>query len=201
MAKADGKKFGKSEKGNIWLDPEMTSPYAFYQFWLKASNDDLPMFLKYFSFKSREEIEALIDQAKDDPQAVTAILSEELTVRIHGQEAFENAKNVSQVIFNKKLDNASLKAMNLSTLAMVGREIPSFKVSGSESSLVKLLSQESQIFSSVGEYKRAIKNNALSLNKVKVKDPDLSIDSSEYIQGKYLMIENGKKNKFLLETT
>ena len=128
LTKADGKKFGKSEKGNIWLDPKKTSPYEFYQFWLKASNDDLPTYLKYFSFKSRAEIENLIAQAEENPQAVTAILAEELTTRVHSAEAFEAAKNVSQVIFNKKLDNASLREMNTATLEMVSQEIPSYQI-------------------------------------------------------------------------
>ena len=139
LAKADGKKFGKSEKGNIWLDPELTSPYQFYQFWLKASNEDLPLFLKYFSLKTREEIESLIVQAKDDPQSVASILAEELTSRIHGANAYENAKNVSQVIFNKKLDNATLNSMNEDTLVMVSKEIPSYEVEKNESDLSKLL--------------------------------------------------------------
>jgi len=198
LAKSDGKKFGKSEKGNIWLDPELTSPYQFYQFWLKASNEDLPMYLKYFSFKSRDEIETLIEKAKEDPQSVTAVLSEELTTRIHSKEACENAKNVSQVIFNKKLDNTSLKAMNQETLEMVGKEIPSYEIPSSETSLSKLLSQESEIFSSVSEYRRAIKGNALALNKVKITDPETEVSDSNFLHGKYLMIENGKKNKFLL---
>ncbi len=198
LTKSDGKKFGKSEKGNIWLDPEKTSPYEFYQFWLKASNDDLPTYLKYFSFKSREEIESLIQQAKEDPQSVTSILAEELTTRVHSAEAFEAAKNVSQVIFNKKLDNASLREMNTATLEMVSQEISSFRVGGSENSLDKLLSQECSIFSSVSEFRRAIKGNALAINKIKITDHEATIQPSDYIHGKYLMVENGKKNKYLL---
>lgn len=198
LAKADGKKFGKSEQGNIWLDPNMTSPYQFYQFWLKASNDDLPMFLKYFSLKPREEIEALIAQAQEDPQAVTSILSEELTTRIHGAEAFENAKNVSQVIFNKKLDNASLQAMNPETLEMVSKEVPSFKLGTKESDLSKVLCQDSEVFASVSEFRRAIKGNALSVNKIKITSHEHSLAEADFIHGKYLMVENGKKNKFML---
>ncbi len=198
LAKSDGKKFGKSEKGNIWLDPEMTSPYAFYQFWLKANNEDLPMFLKYFSFKTREEIEALIEQAQEDPQSVTAILAEELTSRVHSPAACENAKNVSQVIFNKKLDNASLKAMNADTLEMVSKEIPSFTISEPIDDLAQILTKDTDIFSSVSEYRRAIKGNALSVNKNKISDHEAQITASEYIHDKYLMIENGKKNKFLI---
>ncbi len=198
LAKADGKKFGKSEQGNIWLDPNMTSPYQFYQFWLKASNEDLPMFLKYFSLKSRETIEALITQAQEDPQAVTSILSEELTKRIHGDEAFENAKNVSQVIFNKKLDNVALKAMNPETLEMVSKEVPSFELASKETDLSKVLCQDSEVFTSVSEYRRAIKGNALSVNKNKVASHEHNLTEADFIHGKYLMVENGKKNKFML---
>ena len=198
LTKADGKKFGKSEKGNIWLDPKKTSPYEFYQFWLKASNDDLPTYLKYFSFKSRAEIENLIAQAEENPQAVTATLAEELTTRVHSAEAFEAAKNVSQVIFNKKLDNASLREMNTATLEMVSQEIPSYQIGNSENSLDKLLSQECSIFSSVSEFRRAIKGNALAVNKIKITDHEATIQPSDYIHGKYLMVENGKRNKYLL---
>lgn len=198
LAKSDGKKFGKSEQGNIWLDAEMTSPYQFYQFWLKASNEDLPMFLKYFSLKSREEIEALVDQAKEDPQAVTSILSEELTTRIHGSEAFENAKNVSQVIFNKKLDNTTLLAMNQETLEMVSKEVPSFELSSRETDLSKVLCQDSEVFGSVSEFRRAIKGNALSVNKIKVTSYEHQLNVADFIHDKFLMVENGKKNKFML---
>ena len=158
------------------------------------------MFLKYFSLKSREEIEALIEKAKEDPQAVSSILSEELTTRIHGATAFENAKNVSQVIFNKKLDNKTLQTMNKETLVMVSNEIPAFDIASKETNLSKVLCQESEVFSSVSEFRRAVKGNSLSVNKIKITSHEHLFNLEDYIHGKYLMIEKGKKNKYILRS-
>lgn len=201
LAKSDGKKFGKSEKGNIWLDPNMTSPYQFYQFWINAADDDLSTFLRYFSLKSRAEIEALEAQAKEDPRAVKAILGEELTRRIHG-DSFETVKEVSEIIFNKKLDTTTLKAMKAEALEMVSKEIPAHKIDVSKViggiPLQTLLTELSPIFSSLSEYRRAIKGNAVSLNKEKVSDAELSVGVDDLLQGGYVLVENGKKNKYML---
>lgn len=205
LAKSDGKKFGKSEEGNIWLSPELTSPYKFYQFWLNADDADLSMFLRYFSLKSRKEIIALENQAVEDPRAVKAILADELTERIHGHEASRTVKEVSEIMFNKKLDKETLKKINTVSLEMVSQEIPSFEISKSELnaslSLQKLLTELSSIFSSVSEYRRAIKGNAVSLNKVKITDQAAQVAADDLLQSQYMMIENGKKNKYLLKFT
>ncbi|HHJ50672.1 MAG TPA: tyrosine--tRNA ligase, partial [Phaeodactylibacter sp.] len=111
LTKADGKKFGKSEKGNIWLDPALTSPYQFFQFWINADDRDLPKYLRYFSLKSREEIEALEQEHRDNPRAIKAVLAEELTSRIHGEEAFRAAQSVSALLFNHRLKREELLQM------------------------------------------------------------------------------------------
>lgn len=202
LAKSDGKKFGKSEEGNIWLSAELTSPYKFYQFWLNADDADLSMFLRYFSLKTREEILALETQAQDDPRAVKAILADELTERIHGADACKTVKDVSQIMFNKKLDSESLKKINAHSLEMVSKEIPSFEIGKAtldeKLTLQNLLTEHASVFSSVSEFKRAVKGNALALNKVKIGDQDATVSGDDLLQSEYLMIENGKKNKYLL---
>jgi len=201
LAKSDGTKFGKSEQGNIWLDPSMTSPYQFYQFWLNAADNDISMFLRYFSLKSRAEIEALEAQANEDPRAVKAILGEELTRRIHG-DAFDTVKEVSEILFNKKLDSTRLKAMQPAALRMVSAEIPAHKVDVQQIkdgiSLSKLLTELSPVFSSVSEFKRAVKGNAVSVNKQKITDAEYGLNADDLLQDGFVLVENGKKNKYML---
>ncbi|NNF22352.1 MAG: tyrosine--tRNA ligase [Saprospiraceae bacterium] len=202
LKKADGKKFGKSEQGNLWLDPEMTSPYQFYQFWINADDADLPAFTRYFTLKSRQEIEEMEADLADDPRARKKILAEELTMRIHSESAYQSVKDVSEILFNKKLTTDSLKSMNPESLKMVLNEIPSFKISkdllSGEIKLESLLTEHSSIFSSLSEFRRAVKGNAVSVNKEKLSDAGISLSGNDLIHDEYIMIENGKKNKFLL---
>ena len=111
LTKADGKKFGKSEHGNIWLDPEMTSPYQFYQFWINADDADVSTFFRYFSLRSREEIESLEAQHANNPRELKRLLAEEITIRVHSREACDSAKDVSEILFNKKANPETLKNM------------------------------------------------------------------------------------------
>jgi tyrosyl-tRNA synthetase len=205
LTKSDGKKFGKSEKGNIWLDPKITSPYQFYQFWINAADADIDMFIKYFSFKSREEILSIINDLKDDPRQRKAILAEEITKRIHSDEAFNAVSEVSEIIFNRKLDNASLKSMSAQSLEMVSKEIPSFELDknllSSDLRMDQLLTEHTGIFNSLSEFRRAVKGNAVSLNKNKVADQDKLLKSEDLIGGDFMFIENGKKNKFIIRYT
>ncbi len=203
LTKSDGKKFGKSEQGNVWLDPNMTSPYQFYQFWINAADQDIPMFTKYFSFKSRNEIEDIVNSIQDDPQTAKRLLAEELTARVHSSEDCQSVKEVSEIIFNRRLDNASLKAMSSQALDMVSKEIPSFEIEksriGSDLKLDTLTTELSNVFSSLSEYRRAVKGNAVSVNKEKVADHDLIIDVDKLIADGYLLFENGKKNKYIFK--
>ena len=203
LTKADGSKFGKSEEGNIWLDPEMTSPYKFYQFWLNADDRDLGKFLRYFSFRSREEIEALETAQADDPRTLKRILAEEMTSRVHSADDFRKAKNVSELLFNPKADTALLHEMSSDELQMIAQEIPSFIISpdtfSEDINIMELMAVHSGISGSKGEARRAIQNNAVSVNKQKITSIDACIAKSQLLHGQYLMVENGKKNKFILE--
>lgn len=200
LTKADGKKFGKSEEGNIWLDPKMTSPYKFYQFWINADDADLPKFFRTFSFKGREEIEA--SEKEKDPRSLKKELAEELTVRIHSNDAFQSVQDVSEILFNKHATAEKLQSLTSDAFETIGQEIPSFEVSKdiivSSTNVVDLLTDHTGICSSKGEARRAIKNNAVSVNKVKVTNPDEIISADHLLQDNYVMIENGKKNKYLL---
>ncbi|NNE26844.1 MAG: tyrosine--tRNA ligase [Saprospiraceae bacterium] len=203
LKKADGKKFGKSEQGNLWLDPELTSPYQFYQFWINADDADLPSFTRYFTLKSRAEIEAMEADLQDDPRERKRILAEELTKRIHGNHAYEAVAGVSEILFNKKLTPDNLKAMNAEVIQMVSKELPSFNVPidviKDGIPLEHLLTVHSQIFNSLSECRRAVKNNAVSLNKVKITDSQTTVTPEDILQDRYIMVENGKKNKFILD--
>ncbi len=202
ITKSDGKKFGKSEKGNLWMDAEMTSPYQFYQFWINADDADIHKFTRIFTLKERSEIETMEKDLADDLRQQKVLLAEELTQRIHGQDNFQSVKDVSEILFNKKLDEASLKAMKTTTLAMVGAEVPSYtidkSVMTSDLKLETLLTEHCDIFSSLSECRRAIKGNAVSINKTKVADANRAIVASDLLQDSYLLIENGKKNKFMI---
>ncbi|MEM9848431.1 MAG: tyrosine--tRNA ligase [Bacteroidota bacterium] len=202
LTKADGSKFGKSEQGNIWLDPNMTSPYRFYQFWINADDRDLAKFIRYFSLKSKEEVEALETEHAENPQALKRILAEELTVRVHSQADYESVLQVTQLLFNKKASKAQLLALSSADLKTVSEEIPSFTIAkdliSNGVNIIDLLAEHTQIVSSKGDARRAIKGNAISVNKEKVNTHELAINSAYLLNGQYIMIENGKKNKYML---
>ncbi len=203
LTKSDGKKFGKSEEGNIWLDPKLTSPYKFYQFFINVDDAIMPTMTRYFSLRSKEEIEALEDEYKDNIQQYKKIIAEELTRRIHSDEAFESVMNVSEMLFNKKADAGMLKKLTESELETISGEITSFKVPKNSIKegidIIELISGSTNIVGSKSEARRAIKGNAISLNKNKINDFNYVVDKSHLLHDKFLMIENGKKNKFIVE--
>lgn len=203
LTKADGTKFGKSEGGNIWLDPAMTSPYKFYQFWLNADDRDLPKYLRYFSLRGQEEIEAL--ESNETPQAIKRIFAEEMTRRVHGDAAFEAVLAVSALLFDPKADVETLRSLDANMLAQVAEEIPSPKIPASllqePQNLLDFLSDHTSILSSRTEAKKAIQNNAISVNKVKITDLNTAVSTADLLHGRFMMVENGKKNKFLVEIT
>ncbi len=204
LTKADGTKFGKSEGGNIWLDPQLTSPYKFYQFWINANDADVPKFYRYFSLRKKEEILALEAQYQDDPQTLKKLLAEELTIRIHSQKDYESVLRVTQILFNRKASQAQLLGLEAKDLELVCHEIPSFEIDKEDLtqglSIVQLLAEKTNILSSNGEVRKAIKNNAISVNKEKITTHEALIDTSQLLHNQYIMIENGKKNKFMLFT-
>ncbi|KXK36962.1 MAG: tyrosyl-tRNA synthetase [Bacteroidetes bacterium OLB9] len=202
LTKADGTKFGKSEQGNIWLDPKLTSPYQFYQFWLNADDADLPKFMRYFTLKSREEVEAIEAEYKDDPRRLKAILAEELTRRVHSDEDFVAVSQVSQLLFGKGVSHEELVKMTPIQFDTIGQEIPCYQLSEAEVmsglNIVDMLSNLG-ILSSKSEARKAIQGNAIAVNKVKSSNHEQTITSDDFIHGRYMMIENGKKNKFLIK--
>ena len=202
LTKADGSKFGKSEKGNLWIDDQLTTAYQFYQFWINADDADLPKFIRYFTFKSREEVEAMESEHAGDPQTLKRLLAEELTGRIHSQEAYESVLKVSELLFGRGADRDMLLSMRPGDLQTVAGEIPSFRIArdtlAGGVNIVDLLSEHTTIVQSKGEARRAIQNNAISVNKERIGNHETSVNHEALLHGKYLMVENGKRNKFML---
>ncbi|MBK8054311.1 MAG: tyrosine--tRNA ligase [Saprospiraceae bacterium] len=201
LTKADGTKFGKSEQGNIWLDPKLTSAYRFYQFWINCDDRDLPKFMRYFTLKSKAEVEALELQYKDDPRALKAILAEELTRRVHSDSDYESVMAVSNVLFSKDADAVTLHSMSILELMTISEEIPSSvipKADIAQEIQIDELLVKTGILSSKSEVRKAIQNNAISINKNKVTTHEQRLSMDDLLQNKYIMIENGKKNKHML---
>ncbi len=205
LTKADGTKFGKSEAGNIWLDPKMTSPYKFYQFWINADDRDLPTFTRYFTLKSREEIEQREKDLADDPREMKRLLAEELTVRVHSQADYEAVLKVSELLFNKKASKETLLALDENSLTTVAGEIPGFKIAKAQLvdglNIVDLMANATTIVGSNSDARRAIKGGAVAVNKDKIGSHETVIGTDSLLHGKYIMVENGKKNKFMIEVT
>ena len=203
LTKGDGQKFGKSEDGNIWLDSNLTSPYKFYQFWLNTSDSDIVKYYKYFSLEKHSTMESRIVEASDNPNSLKRALAEELTIRIHSNTHFESAQKVSELLFNKKANKEALTALPIESFETISQEIPHYKISfdslGSGLNIIDLLVGETQILNSNGDARRAIQNNAISINKDKIQDHHFIIKKAILLHGRYLMIDNGKKNKILIE--
>lgn len=201
LTKADGTKFGKSISGNIWLDPEMTSPYRFYQFWINADDRDVPKLMRYFSLKCQQEIEAL----DADPIAAKRALAEELTIRLHGAEEFASVQAVSALLFDPKVGPNMLRGLSERVLAQVAEEIPAPEIRleavQNHCNILDFLSEHTGIVASRSEAKRAIQNNAISINKVKIASLDAVVTPEHLLHGRYILIENGKKNKYLVRVT
>ena len=200
LTKSDGTKFGKSTSGNLWLDPNLTSPYRFYQFWINADDQDLPKFLRYFSLKTQEEIEAL--EATGDLQHIKRVFAEEITTRIHGVSEFEAVQAVSQILFNPKASADTLRSLDARTLSQVAEEIPAPEISKSivqnQCNILDFLSEHTGILPSRSEAKKSIQNNAISINKQKISSQDSVISTTDLLHSQYIMVENGKKNKYLV---
>lgn len=206
LTKADGSKFGKSEAGNVWLDPTLTSPYQFYQFWLNADDRDLPRYLRTFSLRPRAERDDAIARSGDGAQAraIKRDLAEELTARIHGEAALRGAAAVSRLLFDRKADAEVIARLGEGDFADIAREIPSAALAKSELAgagvaLAQLLSDHTSVVASRSEARRAVSANAVSINKVKAVDPEAPVTTEHLLHGRYLLVENGKKNKVLIE--
>ncbi|MEM9526982.1 MAG: tyrosine--tRNA ligase, partial [Bacteroidota bacterium] len=207
LTKADGSKFGKSEAGNIWLDGELTSPYEFYQFWLRSSDADIPTYLKYFSLRTKDEVlaDCATVEANEDFRAINDVkqrLGEELTLRVHGVEGLETAKRVTNLLYGKGSTPEDLRALDAKTLAYLGGTLPTFQVPSSVISaspgLIDFLAEHTKVAASKSEAKRAIQGNAISINKVKVTGVDANVGSGDLLHDKFILVENGKKRRFLV---
>lgn len=202
LTRSDGRKFGKSEQGNIWLDPEMTSPYKFYQFWVNADDADIPNFTRYFTMQSKEEVEAAEKEFAENPNELKRRLAEELTIRVHSEAAFQSVRKVSELLFNKKTSKDMLLDLGQEELQMVASEIPCFQIIKNELAnglnIVDLIAEKAPIFDSKSNARKAIQNQAVTLNMEKVKSHDVTFNHEDLLHGRYLMIENGKRNKYIL---
>lgn len=203
LTKKDGTKFGKSAGGNIWLDPAMTSPYRFYQFWLNAEDDNIAKYTRYFTLRSQEEVEAAEREFSGNPNELKRMLAEELTVRIHSQEAYESVKKVSELLFGRNSDRDHLLSLSEAELQTVAEEIPHYQVPrnllAEGVALADLLTEHTDILPTKSELRRAVQGNSISVNKEKINSHEHRTDVSALLHGRFLLVENGKKNKFVVE--
>ena len=202
ITKADGGKFGKTEKGNVWLDATKTSPYQFYQFWLNVSDEDAEKYIKIFTLLSFEEISLLIEKHKAEPhlRLLQSALAKELTVMVHSLQDYETAVEASQILFGKGTKEM-LKKMEESLFLSVFEGVPQFNLSKTELEtgilLTNLLAVKTQIFPSKGEVRKMIQAGGLSINKEKITD-DTTLNISHLLNNKFLLVQKGKKNYYLI---
>lgn len=203
ITKADGGKFGKTESGNIWLDPRYTSPYKFYQFWLNVSDADAEKYIKIFTVLSEEEINALVAEQAENPGArpLQKKLAEEITRMVHGEEELQNAIEASQILFSAKAAE-TLHKIDEATLLAVFEGVPTFEVSADifngETKLIDLLTDHATVFPSKGEMRKLTQQGGLQINKEKATDPYATVDAPMLLNGKYLLVQRGKKNYYLI---
>lgn len=204
VTKADGSKFGKSEGGNIWLDPNKTPVFTFYQFWLNIGDEDAVKFIKIYSLKSREEIQAVIDehQGQEYLRILQKALAEEMTERVHGSQALKLVQKATQVFFGNGKEE-DLRALDEATLAASLEGMNTFQVSrtlvDNGIPVMDLIVTESSIFPSKGEARKMINGNGFSLNKTKCTDPELMVTSEYVLHNRYIIAQKGKKNYFVIE--
>jgi len=204
ITKADGNKFGKTEEGNVWLDPELTSPYKFYQFWLNVSDEDAEKYIKIFTMLSKEEIAGLIEKHREAPHLRTLQqrLAKEITIMVHSEADYNTAINASNILFGKSTTE-ELKTLDEKTFLSVFDGVPMFDVVKSKIdsgiNILDLLAQETQVFPSKGELRRTIQGGGVSLNKEKIENEEIIIGSDRLLNNKYLLIQKGKKNYFLIK--
>ncbi len=202
LTKADGTKFGKSAGGNIWLSAELTSPFDFYQFWLRANDADVEKFVKYFSLRSRAEMEEMIARIPDEPNEVKRLLAEELTARLHGEAGLKLASTATNIVYGRSADAEELASLDAATLGSLADKIETLRVDkalfNSGALLLDFLSEQTQLFSSKSEARRAIQSNAISINKEKINEPEANLQTEYLLHGSYALLENGKKKKYLI---
>ncbi len=199
ITKADGTKFGKSEGGNVWLDPKKTSPYKFYQYWLNVSDEDAPKFIRIFTLKGKQEIETLEQETAARPGTLQKALAEDITARVHGEDQLKRAQDTTSILFGasfedfKKLSGEEIEdAFDQSITYKVPKELFSNQVDP-----VSLLGEKTAIYTSKGEARKAIQGNGVSINKEKI-NLERKLVAEDLLYGKYMLAQKGKKNYFLI---
>lgn len=202
ITKADGSKFGKTEKGNIWLDPEKTSPYTFYQFWLNCSDEDSKRYIRIFTLRSKEEIEAMEKEHEAAPhlRILQKTLARDLTTRVHSAEDLQAAENASEILFGKGTSE-SLASLSEQMFLAVFDGVPQVEISkellNNPIGIVDFLTEHTQIFASKGEARRMLKDNGVAINKNKVQE-SFVIDNTSLMNNKYILVQKGKKNYYII---
>ncbi len=201
ITKADGGKFGKTESGNIWLDAERTSPYKFYQFWLNTSDVDAEKYIKIFTMLGKDEIDALVAAQAADPsqRPLQKRLADEFTTMVHGNDALQSAIEASQILFGKG-STETLRNIDEATFLSVFEGVPTFEISLNELSagidVAELLTNKAAVYPSKSELRRNIAG--LQINKEKIAAPEAKVDASNLLNNKYLLVQKGKKNYYVL---
>src|SRR5574344_3098146 len=202
ITKAEGKKFGKTEKGNIWLNADYTSPYTFYQFWLNVSDEDAERYIKIFTMLTTEEIEAAAEEHKKEPHLRTLqkLLAKEITIMVHGKQEYDNAVEASGILFGNATSDA-LKRLDEKTFLAVFDGVPQFNLSKDKlgGNILDILAVESKVFASKGEARKMVQANGLSINKEKFTDINGTLGAELLINGKYILVQKGKKQYFILK--
>ena len=201
ITKSDGTKFGKTEKGNIWLDPKKTSPYEFYQFWLNVADDDAEKYIKIFTMLDRETIESAIEEHRQDPgrRSLQQLLAKEVTIMIHGETEYANALAASKMLFGNSTSE-ELRKLDEQTFLAVFNGVPTFDVPKSElpCNILDFLAVRTGVFPSKGEARKMTAGGGVSINKDKVTDINYEVSEKDIMDGKYILAQKGKKNYFII---
>ena len=201
ITKSDGTKFGKTEKGNIWLDPNKTSPYEFYQFWLNVADDDAEKYIKIFTMLDRETIESAIEEHRQDPgrRSLQQLLAKEVTIMIHGETEYANALAASKMLFGNSTSE-ELRKLDEKTFLAVFNGVPTFDVPKSElpCNILDFLAVKTGVFPSKGEARKMTAGGGVSINKDKVTDINYEVSEKDIMDSKYILAQKGKKNYFII---
>lgn len=201
ITKSDGGKFGKTEEGNVWLDPKYTSPYKFFQFWINVSDQDAEKYIKIFTLLSKDEIDGIISEHREAPhqRLLQKTLAREVTTMVHSEEDYKAAVDASEILFGKATAE-SISNIREDMFLSVFEGVPRFELDQARgsASIMEILSSETSVFNSKGELRRMVQGGGLMINKKKVTDPESNLDRDDFINGKYLIVQKGKKNYFLI---
>jgi tyrosyl-tRNA synthetase len=206
ITKSDGTKFGKTESGNVWLDPEKTSPYLFYQFWLNVSDEDAAKYIKIFTVLPQKEIDIIVSEHTKAPheRILQKKLAEEITIMVHSREEYESAVEASQILFGKGTTE-SLRKMSENTFLSVFEGVPVFDIKieilQKGVTIANLCTEHSKVFASKGELRRLVQGGGFSINKEKIDNPELVVNQESILNKKYLLLQKGKKNYYLIRVS